>query len=162
MDSAPPPADDERWLLRAVELAIANVDQGGGPFGAVVVHDGREIATGQNRVVRDNDPTAHAEILAIRAACRALGTYSLRGATIYSSCEPCPLCLGAVMWSRADRMVYAADRHDAMRAGFDDREFYDLLVRDPAGWPTPVVAHRVPGCTVPMERWLALGDRIAY
>jgi guanine deaminase len=163
MGAVPPPtADDERWLRRAVALASANVDEGGGPFGAVVVLDGREVATGQNRVVRDGDPTAHAEILAIRAACRALGSYSLRGATIYSSCEPCPLCLGAVMWSRAARVVYAADRNDAMRAGSDDREFYDLLVRDPATWPTPVVAHRVPGCTEPMERWLALGNRIEY
>lgn len=155
-------ADDERWLARAVSLAVANVGAGGGPFGAVVVLAGQEIGVGQNRVVRDNDPTAHAEVMAIRAACAAVGSFSLQGATIYSSCEPCPLCLGAVMWSRADRMLFAADRQDAKSAGFDDREFYELLDRDPCTWPTPVFQHRVPGCTEPMERWLTLVGRVEY
>jgi guanine deaminase len=123
---------------------------------------GLEVGTGQNRVVRDNDPTAHAEVTAIRAACTTIGRFSLQGATIYSSCEPCPLCLGAVMWSRADRLFYAADRVDAMRAGFDDRDFYELLDRDPAAWPTPVIKHRIAGCAEPMQRWIALGGRVEY
>lgn len=160
----PPPgtADDERWLQRAVALATANVADGGGPFGAVVVREGVEIAAGVNRVTRDGDPTAHAEVVAIRAACRALGTFSLAGCTVYSSCEPCPLCLAATLWSRADRLVYAADRHDAERAGFDDRHFHELLGTDPATWPTPVHRHPVAGATAPMDAWLARADRTHY
>ena len=159
--TAPDP-DDERWLVEAVRLATENVAAGGGPFGAVIVRDGRLLGWGQNRVTRDDDPTAHAEVQAIRAACRAIGDFSLAGATIYSSCEPCPLCLAATLWSRADRVVYAADRDDAARAGFDDKEFYDLLGRDRATWPMPVVGHRVEGCDAPMVAWLALEDRVEY
>lgn len=154
--------DDERWLREAIRLATANVAAGGGPFGAVVVRDDRVLGSGQNRVTRDNDPTAHAEVQAIRAACRAIGDFTLAGATIYSSCEPCPLCLAASLWSRAARVVYAADRHDAARAGFDDREFYELLERDRATWPMPVVAHRVDGSEGPMHAWLAYADRVEY
>lgn len=155
-------ADDERWLREAITLATANVADGGGPFGAVVVLDGVLVGSGQNRVTRDNDPTAHAEVLAIRAACRAIGGFSLAGATIYSSCEPCPLCLAAALWSRAGRVVYAADRDDAARAGFDDREFYELLERDRDSWPMPVLAHRIEGAAAPMEAWLALDTRVEY
>lgn len=154
--------DDEQWLRRAVALAEANVAEGGGPFGAVVLRDGVEIAVGQNRVTRDNDATAHAEVVAIRAACLALGTYSLRGCIMASSCEPCPLCLAAVLWARVDRLVYAADRDDAARAGFDDRRFHTLLGTDPATWPTPVVRRRIPSAAEPMERWLARRDRVPY
>jgi guanine deaminase len=118
---------DQHWLSRAVELAVENVAAGGGPFGAVIVRDGGLVATGQNRVTRDLDPTAHAEVNAIRRACASLGDFSLAGCTLYTSCEPCPLCLTASLWARLDRVVYAADRHDAARAGFDDRAFYDLL-----------------------------------
>ena len=155
-------SDDERWLSEAVALATANVAQGGGPFGAVVVRDGRLLATGQNRVTRDNDPTAHAEVQAIRAACRSIGSFTLPGATIYSSCEPCPLCLAAALWSRVGRVVYAADRHDAARAGFDDSEFYDLFARDRSTWAVPVESLRVPGAEGPMDAWLALGGRVEY
>lgn len=155
-------ADDERWLREAIALAAANVDDGGGPFGAVVVRDGAAVATGQNRVTRDDDPTAHAEVVAIRAACRALGSFALTGCTVYSSCEPCPLCLAATLWSRADRLVYAADRHDAERAGFDDRHFHALLGTDPATWPTPVFRHPVTGAAAPMDAWLARADRVRY
>lgn len=155
-------ADEEGWLAEAIGLAVANVAQGGGPFGAVVVRDGVALGTGQNRVTRDNDPTAHAEVLAIRSACRAIGSFALAGATIYSSCEPCPLCLAAALWARVARVVYAADREDAARAGFDDRAFYDLLERDRRTWPMPVVAHRVDGAGAPMDAWLALVDRVEY
>src|SRR4051794_6528068 len=147
-------ADDETWLTEAVALATANVADGGGPFGAVVVRAGVVIGTGQNRVTRDNDPTAHAEVQAIRAACRAIGDFSLVGATVYTSCEPCPLCLAACLWSRADRVVFAADRDDATRAGFDDSVFYDLFAADRSTWPMPVIANRVPTTTEPMDAWL--------
>jgi guanine deaminase len=113
-------------------------------------------------VTRDNDPTAHAEIQAIRAACREIGDFSLAGATVYSSCEPCPLCLTACLWARAARVVYAADRDDAAHAGFDDREFYELLAHDRSTWPMPVVAHRVEGADEPMRAWLSWQERVAY
>ena len=155
-------ADDERWLGEAVALATANVPAGGGPFGAVVVQGGRVLGRGQNRVTRDNDPTAHAEVLAIRAACRAIGDFALGGATVYSSCEPCPLCLTAALWARVSRVVYAADRDDAARAGFDDREFYELLERDRADWPMPVVQRRIDDADAPMRAWLAYAGRVEY
>lgn len=153
---------DERWLTEAVRLATLNVADGGGPFGAVVVRGGEVLATGQNRVTRDHDPTAHAEVVAIRAACAAAGDFSLVGATVYASCEPCPLCLAAALWARVERVVFAADRHDAARAGFDDSEFYDLFARERGTWHMPVVAHRIDGADEPMDAWLRLGTRIDY
>jgi guanine deaminase len=155
-------SDDERWLTEAVALATSNVAEGGGPFGAVVVLDGIVIGTGQNRVTRDNDPTAHAEVQAIRAACRAIGSFSLAGAIIYASCEPCPLCLAACLWSRADRVVHAGDRDDAARAGFDDSHFYELFAADRNTWPMPVVSHRVPATSEPIDAWLARGTKVEY
>ncbi len=155
--------DDDMWLERALALAEANVTEGGGPFGAVVVRDGREVAAGTNRVVLAHDPTAHAEVVAIRAACRALGTHDLGGTAVFSSCEPCPMCLAAALWSRVDRVVYAADRHDAARAGFDDGAFYALLAQDPGTWAHPEVRHRrLAGAAAPMDRWLAHAGREAY
>jgi len=155
-------ARDTEWLDRAVAAATANVADGGGPFAALIVHDGAVVATGENRVTRDLDPTAHAEVVAIREACRALGTFALQGATLYSSCEPCPLCLAAALWARVDAVVYAADRDDAARAGFDDRAFYELLGRDRRTWPTDVVERRVDACTAPFEAWLAFDGRTPY
>lgn len=154
--------DDERWLARAVALATENVAAGGGPFGAVVVRDGVEVASGVNRVTRDLDPTAHAEVVAIRAACRETASFSLAGTVLYSSCEPCPLCLTAGLWARVDRMVFAADRHDAAAAGFDDREFYELLAQDRDTWPHPVVAHRIGTAEAPFAAWRTAEERTAY
>ena len=102
-------SDDQVWLDRAVDLATANVARGGGPFGAVVVRDEVVIGEGANRVTADLDPTAHAEVVAIRAACLRVESFSLAGATLYASCEPCPLCLSASLWSRVDAVVHAAD-----------------------------------------------------
>lgn len=155
-------ADDARWLARAIELAVANVADGGGPFGAVVVQGGHELSTGQNRVTRDLDPTAHAEVQAIRAACAAVGDFSLSGMTLYSSCEPCPLCVSASLWARLDRVVYAADREDAARGGFDDREFYELFLRDRATWPTRIDEVRPQHAAAPFEAWLANTSRVDY
>ena len=153
---------DTEWLRAAVELATRNVREGGGPFGSVVVADGVVLGEGQNRVTRDNDPTAHAEVVAIRAACAVRGDFSLAGATLYASCEPCPMCLAAALWSRVDRIVHAADRHDAARGGFDDREFYDLFARDRSTWHTPVETVPVPGAVSPFDAWLARAERVAY
>lgn len=116
--------NDEEALRRAIALACENVAHGGGPFGAVVVRDGRIVGEGTNRVTLDNDPSAHAEVVAIRDACRRLGDFKLDGAVIYSSCEPCPMCWSAIQWSRAARLCFAADQVDAAAAGFDDAVFW--------------------------------------
>src|ERR1700733_13358603 len=115
-------------MQEAIRQAVENVRQGrGGPFGAVVVKDGSVIATGANSVTTTNDPTAHAEVIAIREACLALGTFQLTGCEIYTSCEPCPMCLGAIYWARPDRVYYAATASDAADAGFDDSFIYEEL-----------------------------------
>lgn len=112
-------------MLRATELAERNASSvTGGPFGAVVVKDGKVIAEASNTVTVDNDPTAHAEVNAIRKACAALGTFDLSGCELYTSCEPCPMCLAACYWAHIDKVYYAADREDAAAAGFDDSDIY--------------------------------------
>jgi guanine deaminase len=115
------------FMRRAITLALDNVRCGGGPFGAVVVKDGAIIAEGANRVISNNDPTAHAEVVAIREACRALGVFQLTGCDLYTTCEPCPMCLGAIYWARPARVFYAGTAADAAAAGFDDAFIYDEL-----------------------------------
>lgn len=115
-------------MLRAIELAKQGMDRNeGGPFGCVVVKNDKIIAEGNNSVTSQNDPTAHAEVVAIRKACEKLGTFQLTGCDIYTSCEPCPMCLGAIYWARPDHIYYAATRHDAANAGFDDSFIYDEI-----------------------------------
>ena len=114
-------------MREAIRLASANVDNGGGPFGAVIARGGEIIATGVNRVTASCDPTAHAEVSAIRAAAQKLGTFNLSGCDIYSSCEPCPMCLGAIYWARLDRLFYGNTKADAARIGFDDAFIYKEL-----------------------------------
>ena len=116
-------------MARAIELSIENVHAGGGPFAALVVKDGKIVAEGANSVTFANDPTAHAEIVAIRDACRKLGDFELRGCEIYTSCEPCPMCLGAIYWARPDRVFYACTAEDAAQAGFDDSLIYTEIER---------------------------------
>ena len=157
-----PTTDDATWLAHAVELATANVAHGGGPFGAVIVRGDELVSSGQNRVTRDLDPTAHAEVVAIRSACSVLGDFSLAGCTLYTSCEPCPLCVSAALWARLDRVVFAADRDDAARGGFDDRAFYELFDRPRSAWSMPVTAHPLPDGFAPFAAWLAKDDRIRY
>ncbi|TDE96085.1 nucleoside deaminase [Occultella glacieicola] len=162
---APSVTDDprqEHWLAEAVALARKNVADGGGPFGALIVRGEEVLGKGVNRVTRDNDPTAHAEVCAIRAAAHALGDFRLTGTVLYTSCEPCPLCLAAALWARVDRVVYAADRHDAARGGFDDLAFYELFARPRSEWATPVLPLEVPGAVAPFDDWLARPDREAY
>ena len=120
-------------MRRAIALAILNVRSGrGGPFAALVVKDGRVIAEGANRVTSTNDPTAHAEVVAIREACRALGDFQLTGCDLYTTCEPCPMCLGAIYWARPARVFYAGTASDASAAGFDDAFIYDEIKKLPA------------------------------
>ena len=115
---------DEKYLSLAIELAVDNVKNGGGPFGAVVVKDGVLISEGKNLVTHENDPTAHAEVIAIRKAADKLGSHSLEGCTIYSSTEPCPMCLGAIYWAGIKEIVFASNKNDAERAGFIDAHIY--------------------------------------
>ncbi len=123
-----PGIESNKFMMEAIKKAEENIASGkGGPFGAVVVRDGKIIAAVGNRVTSTNDPTAHAEVVAIREACKTLDTFDLSGCEIYASCEPCPMCLGAIMWARIDKLYYAADRIDASRAGFDDELFYSEL-----------------------------------
>lgn len=120
-------------MRRAIALALENVRSGrGGPFGAVIVKDGRIIAEGTNRVTSTNDPTAHAEVVGIREACRALGDFQLVACDLYTTCEPCPMCLGAIYWARPARVFYAGTAADAAAAGFDDAFIYDELKRPSA------------------------------
>jgi guanine deaminase len=159
--SVSPPTDAD-WLARAIELATLNVANGGGPFGAVIVRNGELVAEGQNRVTANLDPTAHAEVTAIRAACQVVGDFSLAGMTLYTSCEPCPLCLSASLWARLDRVVFAADREDAARGGFDDREFYELFARDRSTWDLPIDAVRPHNASQPFDAWLESEGRTDY
>jgi guanine deaminase len=154
----------QHHLTRAVELASANVLNSGGPFGAVIVTADGQVFDGVNRVTASNDPTAHAEVTAIRAACTQLGTFDLTGATLYSSCEPCPMCLASALWARVGQVFFAADRHDAARAGFDDAVFYDYFETPVAERPMPVRQldpEAVPA-VAPFETWTTLESRIAY
>jgi tRNA(Arg) A34 adenosine deaminase TadA len=118
---------NEKFMRQAIELAKQNIENNGGPFAAVIVRNGEVVATGQNRVTANNDPTAHAEVQAIRAACQKLGTFVLADCEIYSSCEPCPMCLGAIYWSHLSKLYYGAGQLDAAEVGFDDSFIYKEL-----------------------------------
>jgi len=120
----------EEFMREAIRLSIENVDSDkGGPFGAVVVKDGKIIARGANQVTTDNDPTAHAEVVAIRNACKVLNSFQLEGCEIYTSCEPCPMCLGAIYWARPDKIYYANTKEDAADINFDDQFIYEEIER---------------------------------
>lgn len=151
-----------RWLGETVAMARANVAAGGGPFAALIVEGDTVLGRGVNRVTRAIDPTAHAEVTAIREACLARRDFRLDGTVLYTSCEPCPLCLSAALWARVDRVVFAADRYDAARGGFDDLEFYELFSKDSASWPTQVEGHVIAGAAEPFDDWLASETRIDY
>ena len=121
----------EELMRRAIALSIESVKSGGGPFGAVISRDGAIIDEGSNRVTIDNDPTAHAEVNTIRAACRKLRTFDLSGCELYTSCEPCPMCFGAIYWAHLDKIYFANDRKDAAAIGFDDDFIYKEISIDP-------------------------------
>lgn len=121
----------EELMRRAIELSENSVRNGGGPFGAVIAKDGEIVAEGSNNVTIDNDPTAHAEICTIRKACQKLNTFDLSGCVIYTSCEPCPMCLGAIYWAHLDKIYYANDRNDAGKIGFDDDFIYEEIALEP-------------------------------
>lgn len=150
--------------MRAVQLATENVHDDGGPFGALIVTDSGRTFEGTNRVTAHNDPTAHAEVMAIRNACSSLRTFDLTGCMLYTSCEPCPLCLAAALWARVDGIVFAADRHDAARAGFDDALFYEFLEAPVEERSMPVRQITLPdsASAAPFEAWASLENRTDY
>jgi tRNA(Arg) A34 adenosine deaminase TadA len=151
------------FMQEAIRLAVENVRSGrGGPFAAVVVKQGRIIANGTNRVTSTNDPTAHAEVTAIREACRALDSFQLTGCEIYTSCEPCPMCLGAIYWARPDRVYFAATASDAADAGFDDSFIYEELKRQRSERRIPLEPMLREAGLEPFQAWKQKGDRIEY
>ena len=152
-----------KYMLEAIKKAEENILTGkGGPFGAVVVRDGKVIAAAGNCVTSSNDPTAHAEVVAIREACKTLETFDLTGCEIYASCEPCPMCLGAIMWARIDKLYYAANRNDAARAGFDDELFYsELALPAEKRMLHPTQIHRHEANEV-FDKWIEETDKITY
>lgn len=149
-------------MNQAIELAAASVRAGGGPFAALVVKDGAVVATGVNQVVRAGDPTAHAEIVAIREACRALGTFQLAVCDVYASCEPCPMCLGALYWARPARIFFAATRDDAAAAGFDDAQIYREILTPPERRSIPTLHLPHESAARPFAEWLAKPDKTRY
>lgn len=154
---------ERAWMDEAIRLATNSVANGGGPFGALVAKGSEVVAIGHNQVTATLDPVAHAEVSAMRAACKRLDTFSLEGCTLITSCEPCPMCLSSALWARVDRIVFSADRHDAAVAGFDDRKFYDLFEKKPASmWPLRVEQLDLPNRTAPFDAWLAKSDRVDY
>jgi len=150
-------------MRRAIELAFDGMRAGlGGPFGAVVVKAGEVVGSGQNRVTSLADPTAHAEIIAVRAACARLGTWSLAGCEIYASCEPCPMCLGAILWARLDRLWFAARRADAAAAGFDDARFHAELARPALERDLPSAELLRDEALAALREWQRKDDRTTY
>ena len=156
------PETPQDFLRQAVILAVGNVQQGGGPFGAIVVKDGQVIAKGVNQVTSSLDPTAHAEVTAIRNACSALSTYQLDGCELYASCEPCPMCLGAIYWARMDRFYYAVSRVEAASAGFDDAFIYDEMGVEPAQRAIEGRMLLSPEGVLPFEAWERSLTRVLY
>ena len=143
-------------------MSAESVQSGGGPFGAVIVRNGEIIARGENRVTVCNDPTAHAEVSAIREAAARMGTYDLSGCEIYSSCEPCPMCLGAIYWARLDRLYYAGTRADAANVGFDDAHIYEELPLDPSQRELPTQTLLREEAQRVFEAWAGKLDKKEY
>jgi tRNA(Arg) A34 adenosine deaminase TadA len=153
----------KQLLRRALDLATEKLnDNAGGPFGAVIARDGEIIAEGWNQVVGAKDPTAHAEVVAIREACRKLGTFSLAGCEIYASCEPCPMCLAAIYWARLDRVHFAAVRADAERVGFDDSRLYRELALPLGARSLPMIQLKVEDPLRALRAWQAKPDKTPY
>lgn len=154
--------DDKKFMRKAIALSIENIQKGGGPFGAVIVKDGKVIATGVNRVTAKNDPTAHAEVTAIRKASKKLGTFDLAGCEIYTSCEPCPMCLGAVYWAHLDKMYYGNTKTDARNIGFDDSFIYDEIDLKPENRRVETIQMLPDEAIKAFETWAKSEDKIEY
>jgi tRNA(Arg) A34 adenosine deaminase TadA len=154
--------NDKKFLLMAVEIASESIDSGGGPFGAVITKDGKLLSRGYNRVVQTTDPTAHAEVLAIREASKILKSHELKDCVLYTSCEPCPMCLGAIYWSGIKKVVYACDRIDAEAAGFSDKLIYEEIMLDPANRKISFLRIKDTGGKEVFRKWDKLENKIPY
>ncbi|RYE29099.1 MAG: nucleoside deaminase [Sphingobacteriaceae bacterium] len=153
----------EKFMRMAIQLSEQNVEQRlGGPFGAVIVKDGLVVARSANRVVPQKDPTAHAEISVIRLACKELDTHNLEGCVIYTSCEPCPMCLGAIYWAHLDHVYYANSKADAAAIGFDDQLIYDEIAQLPANRKLPSSQMLREEAQIPFKNWLSSEMNIKY
>ena len=176
-DKSQPPADnpkastetiengdeaDKQFMRQAIALSNQNVANGGGPFGAVIVKDGEIVATGVNRVTDNNDPTAHAEVSAIRNACQALQTFDLTGCTLYTSCEPCPMCLGAIYWAHLDKIYYGNTKTDAKDINFDDSFIYDEISLDPKDRQIKTTQLLHYEAIVAFDIWRSMVDKVDY
>ena len=153
----------KKFLAMAVQLAQENVGSGkGGPFGAVIVKDGQILATGTNQVLSTQDPTMHAEVSAIRNACAKLKSFDLKDCIIYSSCEPCPMCLGAIYWARPKALYFAADQHTAAKHGFDDKFIYDEIALTPQERKIKTIRLVLKEQEDPFNAWTAKEDKVQY
>ncbi len=151
------------FLQQAIDLACRNTtEKGGGPYGALIVKENQIIASSGNRVTPNLDPTAHAEIMTIRQACQALQDYQLNQCTLYSSCEPCPMCLGAIYWARLDQVFFASTRHDAAQSGFDDNFIYEEIAKPPQQRRIPMQHIPLASASQPFEEWLQLENKKLY
>jgi guanine deaminase len=153
---------NKKFMRKAIALSIENIKNGGGPFGAVITKDGKIISTGVNRVTSNNDPTAHAEVTAIRKASKKLGTHDLAGCQIYTSCEPCPMCLGAVYWAHLDRMYYGNTKTDAKNIGFDDSFIYDEIGLKPENRRVETTQLLPEEAIKAFETWASAEDKVEY
>lgn len=154
--------NDKLLLIRAIEIAGNGINEGGGPFGAVISKDGKIISQAFNKVVLTSDPTAHAEILAIRQASHVLKSHDLSDCVLYSSCEPCPMCLGAIYWAGIKKVFYASDRHDAEEAGFSDKLIYEEIVLDPEKRKIAFLKMTDAGGEEVFKKWDGLETKIPY
>lgn len=152
----------DELMRMAIELSVQNVREGGGPFGAVIARQGEVVATGTNRVTANLDPTAHAEVSAIRAAAARLGTFDLSGCEIYTSCEPCPMCLGAIYWAHLDKVYYGNTKRDAASIGFDDAFIYEELALDPSKRRLKMEALLPDEAIAAFEAWRDKTDKVPY
>jgi len=152
-----------RFMQEAIALSLKSVRSGkGGPFGAVVVRDGEIIASGHNQVTSTNDPTAHAEVVAIREACKVLRSFQLTGCELYTSCEPCPMCMGAIYWARPDRVYYANTKADAAKIGFDDQFIYDELDLLISKRQLPITQIMRDEALIAFQEWTDKADKVEY
>ena len=152
----------DKFMRKAIALSVANINNGGGPFGAVIVKDGKIVSTGVNRVTANTDPTAHAEVTAIRKAAKKLGTFDLKGCEIYTSCEPCPMCLGAIYWAHLDKMYYGNTKTDAKNIGFDDSFIYDEIELNLAERRLMSIQKLPEEAIKAFEKWANLENKIEY
>ena len=154
--------NDINFMNRAIELSINNIRNNGGPFGCVIVHNNKIIAEGVNRVTSNNDPTAHAEIVAIREACKKLDTFNLQGTQLYTSCEPCPMCLSAMYWAHIDKIFYGNSRNDAAKINFDDKFIYDEFNVKMSHRKIPLVQLRSGHAIKAFKLWEEEENKIRY